>query len=415
MNQHMPIYVGDHAIEEFIKFCRANKNEKFLLVADRNTYRVLGSRVHEAVKAEGWDVLHIILDPEALHADSVTLSRVFAVYDGQPRLFIGVGSGTITDTARFTSHRSRNPFVSFPTAASVDAYTSVNAPVTIGELKGSIYCQAPIGIFTDLPTIVQSPKWLTASGFADLVSKFTSSADWKYTNLIWGADFVPDIYERAYHAAKSASEVIDGIASHNAESMTTLMQGQFASGFCMADFGNSAPASGGEHHIAHVWEMMFHWEGKEGLYHGNAVGVATIMQAEWYERLRATSKEEAQALLNRAVIPSRATQEAQLRKVLPKIAEELIESNPIYMRMADSEVLEKVKHNIIAHWEEIQAIAALVPEASQFRAWFRKLGAPTTPQEIEISEEQARVARDYGHYLRERFSINNIRHLFGWE
>ena len=115
------------------------------------------------------------------------------------------------------------------------------------------------------------------------------------------------------------------------------------------------------------------------------------------------------------MIPSRAAQEAQLRKVLPKIAEELIESNPIYMRMADPEVLEKVKHNIIAHWEEIQAIAALVPEASQFRAWFRKLGAPTTPQEIEISEEQARVARDYGHYLRERFSINNIRHLFGWE
>jgi glycerol-1-phosphate dehydrogenase [NAD(P)+] len=411
----MPITIGDHAIEDFIQFCKDNHHENFLLIADKNTYEVLGKRVHEAIRAEKWDVLYIILDPEGLHADSVTLSRVFAVYDGQSRLFVGVGSGTITDTARFTSHRSQNPFVSFPTAASVDAYTSVNAPVTIGEFKGSIYCQAPIGIFTDIRTIVESPKWLTASGFGDLTSKFTSSADWKYTNIIWGSDFVPEIYESARHAAKSVSEAVEGISTHDPESMVTMMQGQFESGFSMADFGNSAPASGGEHHIAHIWEMMFHWEGREGLYHGNAVGVATIMQAEWYERLRATSKEEAQILLEKAVIPSREVQEKQLRQALPEIADELIESNPIYMQMAEIQVLERVKTNILQNWDQIQEIATLVPTADQYRNWFKKIGAPTTAQELEITEEQTRIARDYGHYLRERFSINNIRHLFGWE
>lgn len=415
MNQHMPIAIGDHVIEDFIQFCKTNQHEKFLLIADKNTHEVLGKRVHDAIKAEGWDTLHIILDPEGLHADSVTLSRVFAVYDGQPRLFVGVGSGTITDTARFTSHRSQNPFVSFPTAASVDAYTSVNAPVTIGELKGSIYCQAPIAIFTDIRTIVESPKWLTASGFGDLTSKFTSSADWKYTHMIWGSDFVPEIYESARHAAESVSQVVDGIATHDPASMVTMMHGQFESGFSMADFGNSAPASGGEHHIAHIWEMMFHWEGREGLYHGSAVGVAAIMQAEWYERLRATSKEEAQTLLDKAVIPSREVQEKELRKALPVIAEELIESNPIYMRMADPQVFERVKKKILDQWDQIQEIAALVPTANQYRSWFKKIGAPTTAQELEITENQTRIARDYGYYLRERFSINNIRHLFGWE
>ena len=78
----MPIYIGNQAVEEFIRFCKAKQFTKFLLIADKNTYDVLGERVHQAVKAEGWDVLHIILDPEGLHADSVTLSRVFAVYDG---------------------------------------------------------------------------------------------------------------------------------------------------------------------------------------------------------------------------------------------------------------------------------------------------------------------------------------------
>ncbi len=142
MPEHMPIYIGDNAVEEFIKFCQKNNYQKFLLIADENTYRVLGKRVHEAMIKEGWDVQSVILHPESLHADSVTISRVFAVYDGQPRMFVAVGSGTITDTTRFTSHRSQNPFISFPTAASVDAYTSVNSAMTIGELKGSIYCHA---------------------------------------------------------------------------------------------------------------------------------------------------------------------------------------------------------------------------------------------------------------------------------
>ena len=135
--------------------------------------------MHQAVQQQGWDVIYLILDPEGLHADGTTLTRVLNAYDAVPRLFVAVGSGTITDTVRFTSHRSQNQFVSFPTAASVDAYTSINAPVTIGRLKGSIYCHAPIAIFTDLPTICESPKFLTASGFGDLISKLTSSSDWK--------------------------------------------------------------------------------------------------------------------------------------------------------------------------------------------------------------------------------------------
>ena len=95
-------------------------------------------------------------------------------------------------------------------------------------------------------------------------------------------------------AGQQAADVVDGISTADPKSMAVMMEGQFASGFCMADFGSSAPASGGEHHIAHIWEMMFHWENKEGLYHGHAVGVAAIMCAEWYQRLRSLSREEAE-------------------------------------------------------------------------------------------------------------------------
>ena len=414
MPEHMPIYMGDKAVEEFVQFCCERGDTRFMLVADENTYRVLGSRVHEAIREQGWDVLDIVFNPEGLHAENISLARTFARYDGQPRTFVGVGSGTITDITRFTSHRSRNPFISFPTAASVDAYASINAPVTIGDLKGSIYCQAPIAIFTDIGTIVESPGWLTASGFGDLTSKFTSASDWKFTKLIWGADFDEDIYRRALAAAKKAADAVDGIAANDPASMEKLMEGQFEGGFCMADFGNSAPASGGEHHIAHIWEMMYHWAGREGLYHGNAVGVAAIIEAGWFEKLRALPKEDARKLLDEFVLPERETQETALRENFPEIAEELIEKEPIFFQLADGKVLAEVKRKILDQWDALQTIAQNVPPADAFRSWQRKLGGPVAPGELGLTMDQAATAVEYGHYLRERFSMNILRKLFEW-
>lgn len=414
MPEHMPIMIGGKAIEKFIGFCQQKHYEKFMIVADKNTARALGDRVFQAVKHKGWDVIYYVLDPEGLHTDETTLTRVLNAYDAIPRLFVAVGSGTITDTVRFTSHRSQNQFVSFPTAPSVDAYTSKNAPVTINHLKGSIYCHAPIAIFTDLPTICASPKFLTASGFGDLISKLTSSSDWKMSYLIWDADFDEEIYTSGLRAGKRAAEVVDGIRTADPKSMTALMEGQFASGFCMADFGNSAPASGGEHHIAHVWEMMFHWEKKEGLYHGHAVGVAAIICAEWYQRLKALSRKGAEDLLERSEIPPRSAQIAAIEKNLPRIAGELIESDPIYLQLSDSAKFKSIRERILDRWDDVQAAAAVVPDADVIRGWIKSLGGPITPQELGVTKEQVEIAVNYAHYLRERFSINIIRKLFGW-
>lgn len=414
VNKHMPIHVGDNAIDEFIDFSKNNNISDFYLIADENTYAVLGKRVHKALEKQGWDVLIQVLDPEHLHADDFSLTRVYATYDAKPRLFVAVGSGTITDITRFTSHRSQNNFVSFPTAASVDAYTSKNAPVTVGGLKGSIYCHAPIAIFTDIKTVCESPAFLTASGFGDSISKFTSSTDWKFTHLIWNADFDDAIYKNALHSAKQTASVVKGISKADPASMAKLMDSQFESGFCMADFGNSAPASGGEHHIAHIWEMMFHWEGREGLFHGHAVGVAAIIEAEWFEKFRGLSKEDAEKLLDKAEVPARDIQEERIRQHMPRIADELIESNPIYMQLSDPQVFEKVKSRILEKWDEIQAAAANVPSGEDIRSWLRLLGGPTAAAELRITPCQEEDAKEYGHYLRERFSMNIMRKLFGW-
>ena len=411
----MPIKIGTDIIPAFLNFCRENDYHKLFVIADDNTYRVLGEQVVSAACDAGLDVIQCVLNPQGLHAEGGSILRVLNAYDAQPRLFLAVGSGTITDITRFTSHRSQNKFVSFPTAASVDAYASKNAPVTVGNLKGSIYCHAPIAIFTDLQTIIESPEFLTASGFGDLVSKATASTDWKITQLVWGAAFDQAIYENALHAGNSVIKVVDGIRNAEPEAMDVMMKGQFASGFCMADFDNSAPASGSEHHISHIWEMIFQWEHKEGLYHGHAVGVAAIMSAAWYQKLKRLSRDEAAAILEKTNLPDRDTQIRALQRALPQIADALIASDPIYLQLADTEKWARTRARMIENWDGILTAADHVPDPDDLRGWIRSLGGPVTPAELGVTPEQVALAKETGHYLRERFSINIIRKLFGWQ
>jgi len=413
MIKRMPIYIGKKAVHESILFSQSLNKEKYLLVADSNTQRVLGQQVAHAFTGQGWDVLTVVLDSEGLIADDCAVMQVLKEYDGRGRIFLAVGSGTITDITRFTSQRTRNVFLSFPTAASVDAYTSVNASITIGKLKRSIVCSPPIAIFADLAVISAAPKRLTASGFGDLCAKFTSTADWKLSHVLWDADFDEQIYQSGLQAARSVAAQVEAIADGEENGMREMIKAQFTSGFCMADFGRSDPASGLEHHIAHVWEMQAHWRGQHSFLHGEAVAAAVLHAAGLCEKLRALDITAAARMLDATVIPARSEQEQHIRTHLAPIAETLIAQKPIYWQLADPQVFGRIKERILDEWDAIQEIAAQVPPAESLRDWFVQVGTPITPQQIGVNGADAQLGWHYAHYLRERFSTGILAKLFG--
>jgi glycerol-1-phosphate dehydrogenase [NAD(P)+] len=408
----LPVYIVNDAIPDFIAFCRERGLSRFLLIADTNTYPALGQRAEATLRDQGWDVRTAILEGEDVIADAYYMQKTLLATDATSRTYVAVGSGTITDIARFLSHRSAQKFISLPTAASVDGFTSIGAPIVVDGAKITLLTHGPLAVFADLPTLCAAPRPMIAAGFGDLIAKLTSVADWELGHLLWGEPYDAIIAKRSRDAAWAAVNRLDSLANAECDGVQTLMEGLIESGFCMLDFGETRPASGAEHHISHMWEMMLLREGRHSVLHGAKVGVAVIISAQRYDAIKALSRAEAEARLARAGLPDRDAEIANIRLGFPHMVDELagIQASFLDMSQADFAAL---KAAILENWAAIQLIAATVPSAAEVTAWLRRIDGPVTASEVTLSDAEYDLGKRYGHYYRNRFSNAKLSRMLG--
>jgi len=74
---------------------------------------------------------------------------------------------------------------------------------------------------------------------------------------------------------------------------------------------------------------------------------------------------------------------------------------------------EALKTRILDRWQDIQGIVAGVPSSKELARWLRMVGGPARTSELNLTEEEIRLALDYSHYMRKRFTINKLRILLG--
>lgn len=410
MSQPLPYIVAEDAIPPLLSYCQEHGLARFFLVADTNTYRVLGERTEAALRSAGIDVKTILLTDHEIATNEYFIVRTLMETNGEDRQFIAVGSGTVTDITRFVSHRTRAKFISLPTAPSVDGYTSIVAPTEVGKYKVPIVTHPPQAVFANLPTLCAAPRRMIAAGLGDLLGKYTSLADWRIGELLYDEPYNASIAQYMRESVDRTVEVIDSIASASCEGITRLMDGLVGAGFGMLEFGDSRPASGAEHHIGHYWEMKLIIEGRPALLHGAEVGVATIFAARRYARLRQISRAEAAALLKARQMPTVDQMLAEIQQGYGLVADRIrtIQAPLLNMTAAD---LERLKSRILDSWDEIQTVATQVPAPEQIESWLAAVDGPTTPSMLDLSEAETRLALNTAHYLRDRFTINR---LFFW-
>ena len=407
LTNHLPVYIGDEAIPGFIRFCQTTGLHRFAMIVDRNTQAALGERVESALRAQGWDLLKVMVVGADIVADAEHVFQILLALDRSERTFVAVGSGTLTDLTRFVSHRIDADYISLPTAPSVDGFTSVGAPMVIQGAKTTVLCHGPLAVFADLPTLCAAPRPMIAAGLADMLAKLTSSADWELTHLLWDNPYDPDIAARGRAAAWGCVERIGAIGQAAPDGVRVLMAGLIESGLCMLDFGESLPASGGEHHISHFLELKLLREGRPAILHGAKVGIAVLINARRFEAIRGLSREEAAARLAEFALPDRAEEIATIRDAYGPVADHIIGVQAPYLEMSTAE-FEQLKNRILDNWDEIQRIAATVPPAAALADWISRAGGPITGEEVGLSTEEVALAAASAHYYKDRITINKL-------
>ncbi len=400
MSQDRPLVVtvDTEAVEHLVRFCHAQGHSKLFLVADPNTYKAQGEAVAEALKSQGFDVKQILLTSKEVIADGEHVFAVMRALDRHERTFVAVGSGTITDITRFVSHRTRSQFISVPTAPSVDGFTSIGAPMIIEGVKKTVYCHAPIAIFADIKTLCAAPQPMIAAGFGDMLGKYTSIADWRLGRLLWDEPYDEAIAQRTLDAVQQCADNAGGIGKAQPEAVRALFDALVESGYCMLDFGQSRPASGAEHHYSHFWEMKLLHEGRPAILHGAKVGVATVLVAGLYDRVRSLSRAEVADLLEAATLPDRAQELEIIRAAYGSEADEVSRDQARFLDLTASEY-DALKQRILDNWVAVQAIAAQVPPAHEVAQLLATAGGPSRVDQIGISTAERDMAIADAHYL----------------
>lgn len=348
------IIVERGALGQTASYLQDRGHRHVALVADANTLRAAGEALHARLEEAGIETTVIVLKPDDrgdIAADEQSLVQLLLeVRHEATSALLAVGAGTIHDLVRFAAYKMGKPFVSVPTAPSVDGFTSIGAPLIIRGIKTTVPAIAPEAIFADLDVLMAAPQPMIAAGFGDMLGKYTSLFDWKFGHLTAGEPYceaAADITRRALDACVNAA---GDIGARSEEGVRVLTNALIESGLAMLLFGQSHPASGSEHHLSHYWEMEYIRLGRKQLLHGAKVGVACGVIAEFIRSVEAGG-------------------------------------------------------TLQQHWGEIVSQLPRVPSPDTIRDLLRQVGGPTSPEALGIEEELLRRSLREAHLVRNRATL----------
>jgi glycerol-1-phosphate dehydrogenase [NAD(P)+] len=321
---------------------------------------------------------------------------------------IAVGSGTINDLVKLAAAQVGVAYGVVATAASMNGYTSSIAAIYANKLKRTLPAAPPLWVVADLDVLTAAPLEMTRAGLADLMSKPSSSADWRAASLVlneYYCDMCADLAGRAEEACRAQAASIGQGAP---EAVALLAAGLILSGISMAMAGSSAPASGGEHLISHVWDMRRLHEGRPHALHGAQAGLGTLMTASLWELLPATPRPD-EASISQIVSsrPSWADEVAEINKRLGPLAEAAVEEYRA-KRPSDVELRRRLEY-LAGNWDYFWGeVGRLLRPVTELRTTLVRASAPVTAKELGLSPEEARSAFCDARYVRSRYTVFDL-------
>ncbi len=368
-----------------------------LLVTDDNLYPLIGKEI-VSILSKSYLVKPLIM-PIPLQANFEYVKYIID-HATPGSLFVAVGSGTINDLVKYAAAQLRRPYIVVATAPSMNGYCAANASLVDRGIKKTFTAVPPAAAFFDLDLLMQAPKNMIAAGIADCLCRSTVQADWLLAHLLINTSYDSNIVREQVDVEQTVMPIITKATQQNPKAMLGLVQLIVLSGIAMTNFGSSAPASQGEHMLAHYLETHAKANLRHSLLHGEMIALTCLIMSELQEKIlhmpvlhNLNIKDYGINLLQESYLQQYANNYWDVFQ----IKQTRIQQYP--------SLAEKLKHQW-PYWR--QQISAVKMSSDLLLSIFHNLGLPTTAEEIGLSDDDIKRAMFYTRFTRDRFTFLDL-------
>ena len=402
------IVIESGAVSQLEEILEEFQNPVF--ICDSNTRTAAEPFLEEEFK----DYPVIELNPEGLQADNRGVNKVMKQLDYCDRglssvsvdVLVAIGGGTIHDLTRYAATEYDIPFVSIPTAASVDGYAANVAALTWDGLKRTVAGVSPRWILADTDIFSAAPSRLTASGVSDFLGKYISILDWKIAHLVTGEYICEEVCDLLEKAQRDGSRVLEEIRFGDKDAIEKLMYALLLSGLCMQMVESPRPVSGADHMVSHLWDLNVLNE-KTNALHGEQVGLGLLIVTDYYKKLgyairhkNVTVKSETAKGLEMSLLEHTFGKKGLLEGILT-------ENTPNPLEDIDLEELEE-------QLPEIEDLIDDLPDADDMYAKLHDAGCVHEISNLGIDKEKVELTLQSSPYVRNRLTLLRLSKLLEW-
>lgn len=366
--------------------------KRLLVMADRDTLAaadgVLESLAGFTLTKRIYDTLRV-----ATMEDVEAVETLLADVDG----VLAVGTGSIHDPCRLACARKEKPLALFATAPSMDGFASYSAPIVGGNFKITYPAKCPEVIIADTKILAKSPAQLKSAGFGDMMAKYIALIDWQVSHLLTGESYCERVARLTRDATDRIAAMANKVTLDDEETAGAIFESLLMTGIAMSFTKTSRPGSGTEHILAHYWECMELLEGKTPNFHGEDVGVATLIILKYYERLAALGAVHAQ---------KERCDWDEIYRVYGALAPDVRKLN------TPDTITDGIDpRDIERFWPEICRIVHSVPSYETVKSLMEKAGCKTNIAQIGKDALFVQTSFRYHPYMRRRLSLKRVSHM----
>ena len=290
----------------------------------------------------------------------------------------------------------------------MNGYPSAISALTRAGVKTTEPCTPPVAIIADPQILATAPAAMTGAGFGDLLSKNASTADWLLGRTLHDEYFCPFSAAVADEAVRRCIANAQAIRENRPEGLAILAEALVRSGIAMVIAGSSAPASGGEHLMSHLWDMTAHWHGRTPALHGQQTGITTLISLKLYEKVLALDTTAVHRLVDKQP-PDEAPAafDVRIQSVFGDIATAVLPfARQKYLSVA---ALRSRREHIVERWELIRrAVAPVVIPSETSRAHLQAAGALFRAADLGLSPQEVKFAYRHARWIRNRYTILDL-------